>query len=70
MVEPIQGEAGVVVPSDGYLRGVRSLCDKYNVLFIADEVSLKLVFSFHLFYSFDHKTCTDYESLLKLVNLK
>ena len=41
MVEPIQGEAGVVVPSDGYLRGVRSLCDKYNVLFIADEVSLK-----------------------------
>ena len=38
MVEPIQGEAGVVVPDKGYLAGVRSLCDKYNVLFIADEV--------------------------------
>ncbi|MEO6686247.1 MAG: ornithine--oxo-acid transaminase [Dyadobacter sp.] len=38
MVEPIQGEAGVVVPKDGYLKGVRDLCTKYNVLFIADEV--------------------------------
>ncbi|PDH46503.1 MAG: ornithine--oxo-acid transaminase [Bacteroidetes bacterium MED-G21] len=38
MVEPIQGEAGVVVPDEGYLSGVRLLCDKYNVLFIADEV--------------------------------
>lgn len=38
MVEPIQGEAGVVVPDDGYLAGVRALCTKYNVLFIADEV--------------------------------
>lgn len=38
MVEPIQGEAGVVVPDDGYLAGVRKLCDQYNVLFIADEV--------------------------------
>ncbi len=38
MVEPIQGEAGVVVPNDGYLEGVRKLCDEYNVLFIADEV--------------------------------
>ncbi|WP_229213895.1 ornithine--oxo-acid transaminase [Dyadobacter psychrotolerans] len=38
MVEPIQGEAGVVVPKDGYLKGVRELCTKYNVLFIADEV--------------------------------
>tara|TARA_Y100001978_G_scaffold193465_1_gene199582 strand:- start:104 stop:1318 length:1215 start_codon:yes stop_codon:yes gene_type:complete len=38
MVEPIQGEAGVVVPDDGYLSGVRELCNKYNVLFIADEV--------------------------------
>ena len=38
MVEPIQGEAGVVVPSEGYLSGVRELCDKYQVLFIADEV--------------------------------
>ena len=38
MVEPIQGEAGVVVPDEGYLSGVRLLCNKYNVLFIADEV--------------------------------
>jgi len=36
MVEPIQGEAGVVVPHEGYLKGVSELCKKYNVLFIAD----------------------------------
>ncbi|CAE7232509.1 Oat [Symbiodinium natans] len=42
MVEPIQGEAGVVVPSDGYLRRVRELCDKYNVLLITDEVQTGL----------------------------
>ncbi|WP_317898527.1 ornithine--oxo-acid transaminase [Aurantibacillus circumpalustris] len=42
MVEPIQGEAGVVVPNEGYLKGVRALCDKYNVLFIADEVQTGL----------------------------
>lgn len=38
MIEPIQGEAGVVIPDDGYLAGVRKLCDKYNVLWIDDEV--------------------------------
>eukprot|EP00936_MAST-01D_sp_MAST-1D-sp1_P002749 g2749.t1 len=38
MVEPIQGEAGVVVPAEGYLREVRRLCDIHNVLWIADEV--------------------------------
>ena len=38
MVEPIQGEAGVIVPDEGYLSGIKNLCDKYNVLFIADEV--------------------------------
>lgn len=42
MVEPIQGEAGVIVPSDGYLKGVRQLCNKYNVLFIADEIQTGL----------------------------
>ncbi len=42
MVEPIQGEAGVVVPDHGYLKGVRELCSKYNVLFIADEVQTGL----------------------------
>jgi ornithine--oxo-acid transaminase len=38
MFEPIQGEAGVVVPDEGYLKSVRALCTKYNVLMIADEV--------------------------------
>ncbi|KAF0715425.1 Aste57867_3375 [Aphanomyces stellatus] len=42
MVEPIQGEAGVVVPKDGYLRQVSELCKKHNVLFIADEVQTGL----------------------------
>jgi ornithine--oxo-acid transaminase len=42
MVEPIQGEAGVVVPDNGYLKGVSDLCKKYNVLFIADEVQTGL----------------------------
>lgn len=42
MVEPIQGEAGVVVPDDGYLQGVRRLCTRYNVLFIADEIQTGL----------------------------
>ena len=38
LVEPIQGEAGVVVPSDGYLKKAAELCQKHNVLFIADEI--------------------------------
>lgn len=38
MVEPIQGEAGVVVPDDGYLKAAYELCQQNNVLFIADEV--------------------------------
>ena len=38
LVEPIQGEAGVYVPDEGFLKGASELCDKYNVLFIADEV--------------------------------
>lgn len=42
MVEPIQGEAGTVIPDDGYLRKVRELCTKYNVLWIADEVQTGL----------------------------
>ena len=42
MFEPIQGEAGVVVPHEGYLQGVRALCDKYKVLMIADEVQTGL----------------------------
>ncbi len=38
LVEPIQGEAGVYVPSEGYLAAAKELCAKHNVLFIADEV--------------------------------
>ena len=37
-VEPIQGEAGVYVPQPGYLKGIRALCDQYNVLLMIDEV--------------------------------
>ncbi|RZC65073.1 hypothetical protein C5167_008764 [Papaver somniferum] len=38
LFEPIQGEAGVIIPPDGYLKTVRALCSKYNVLMIADEI--------------------------------
>jgi len=38
LVEPIQGEAGVYVPSEGYLKAAKQLCEDHNVLFIADEV--------------------------------
>jgi ornithine--oxo-acid transaminase len=42
MVEPIQGEAGVVVPDSGYLKKVREICDRNKVLFIADEIQTGL----------------------------
>ncbi|HZF63091.1 MAG TPA: ornithine--oxo-acid transaminase [Chitinophagaceae bacterium] len=42
LVEPIQGEAGVKVPDDGYLTSVRKLCTEANVLFIADEIQTGL----------------------------
>lgn len=42
IVEPIQGEAGVVLPPDGYLRRVRELCSRHNVLLIADEIQTGL----------------------------
>ncbi|MEX0985286.1 MAG: ornithine--oxo-acid transaminase [Actinomycetota bacterium] len=38
LVEPIQGEAGVVIPPDGYLRAVREICTERNVLLMADEI--------------------------------
>lgn len=38
LVEPIQGEAGIIVPPQGYLKKVRDICAKHNILFIADEV--------------------------------
>ncbi|OPZ18245.1 MAG: Ornithine aminotransferase [Bacteroidetes bacterium ADurb.BinA245] len=42
LVEPIQGEAGVVVPDDGYLKKAKSICEKHNVLLIADEIQTGL----------------------------
>jgi len=42
LVEPIQGEAGVIVPDDGYLAKTKQLCEQANVLFIADEIQTGL----------------------------
>ena len=42
MIEPIQGEAGVIIPPDGYLKDVAAICKKNNVLFIADEIQTGL----------------------------
>ncbi|KHN12446.1 ornithine aminotransferase, mitochondrial-like [Glycine soja] len=42
ILEPVQGEAGVIFPPDGYLKAVRDLCSKYNVLMIADEIQTGL----------------------------
>ena len=42
MLEPIQGEGGIIIPDKGYLKKVKFLCDKYNVLMIADEVQTGL----------------------------
>ncbi len=42
ILEPIQGEGGIIIPPAGYLKGVRALCDKYDILFIADEVQTGL----------------------------
>jgi ornithine--oxo-acid transaminase len=54
LVEPIQGEAGVVVPPAGYLREVRRICDEYNVLLIADEIQSGLARTGTLF-ALDHE---------------
>ena len=42
LFEPIQGEAGVVVPQEGYYKGIRTLCSEYNVLMMADEIQTGL----------------------------
>lgn len=57
MVEPIQGEAGIKVPDPGYLKGVRELCTKYNVLWIADEIQTGLGRA-------GKRICVDYENVL------
>ena len=54
-VEPIQGEAGVIVPPDGYLRQLREICDRHNILFIADEIQTGLGRTGRLF-ACDHES--------------
>ncbi len=54
LVEPIQGESGIVVPPEGYLRGIESLCRKHRTLFIADEIQSGLGRTGKLF-AFQHE---------------
>ncbi len=54
MLEPIQGEGGVIIPPDGYLKQVAEICQKKNVLFIADEIQTGLCRTGKLFAS-DHE---------------
>jgi ornithine--oxo-acid transaminase len=64
LVEPIQGEAGVYVPSENYLRDAKALCEKHNVLFIADEVQTGIARTGRLLAtcgncSCENKDCSD-----------
>ena len=57
LVEPIQGEAGVIIPPDGYLRGARALCEGADVLLIADEIQSGLGRT-GLMFACDHEAVT------------
>ncbi|MEI9934470.1 MAG: aminotransferase class III-fold pyridoxal phosphate-dependent enzyme [Ferruginibacter sp.] len=57
LFEPIQGEAGVVVPDEGYLTGIRNLCTEYNVLMIADEIQTGLARTGKML-ACDHEKCS------------
>ncbi len=57
LVEPIQGEAGVYVPSEGYLAKAKALCEKYDVLFIADEVQTGVARTGRLLATCGNCTC-------------
>ncbi|PIB38865.1 ornithine--oxo-acid transaminase [Maribacter sp. 4G9] len=59
LVEPIQGEAGVYVPSEDYLKRAKELCEKYNVLFIADEVQTGIARTGRLLATCGNCSCTD-----------
>ncbi|WP_422859382.1 ornithine--oxo-acid transaminase [Flagellimonas sp. S174] len=59
LVEPIQGEAGVYVPSEGYLKRAKALCEKYNVLFIADEVQTGIARTGRLLATCGNCSCDD-----------
>ena len=59
LVEPIQGEAGVYVPSEGYLASAKALCEKHNVLFIADEVQTGIARTGRLLATCGNCSCAD-----------
>ena len=59
LVEPIQGEAGVYVPSEGYLAGAKALCEEYGVLFIADEVQTGIARTGRLLATCGNCSCED-----------
>lgn len=59
LVEPIQGEAGVYVPSEDYLAGAKALCEKHNVLFIADEVQTGIARTGRLLATCGNCSCAD-----------
>ena len=59
LVEPIQGEAGVYVPSEGYLAAAKELCKKHNVLFIADEVQTGIARTGRLLATCGNCDCVD-----------
>lgn len=59
LVEPIQGEAGVYVPSEEYLKRAKALCEKYNVLFIADEVQTGIARTGRLLATCGNCSCPD-----------
>ena len=54
LVEPIQGESGIIVPPDGYLRGIAELCKRHRVLFVADEIQSGLGRT-GKFFAFEHE---------------
>ena len=59
LVEPIQGEAGVYVPSNDYLAKAKALCEQYNVLFIADEVQTGIARTGRLLATCGNCSCVD-----------
>ena len=59
LVEPIQGEAGVYVPSEGYLKSAKELCEEYGVLFIADEVQTGIARTGRLLATCGNCSCED-----------
>lgn len=54
LIEPIQGEGGVIIPPDGYMRAVRDLCTENNILFMADEIQVGLGRTGKMF-AFEHE---------------